>query len=263
MTLSRNPEGSVLIWGLKISELVGVVGFVIAIVTGIFTLLQWLQGSEVRFSGPRLVGIECDDVAKTENGRYRCTSDATFVVRASTLTYTNTASGQYNAIIINEKVIAKLAAGNDVLELLELNFQYFSDQTRYSNTETTAKPFMVKAASSVANETVFFPWKRQCGGLDKANLGCDQKQDFLVWTKFIELFSGVNNDRKLSKIYFKFVSTEQGGGLFGADEEHFAYCFIDVAGDREDYQQEGMDIYQRTFVCREAARQIFDEILTK
>lgn len=258
--LSRNSEGYALIWGLKISELVGVVGFFIASITGIVTLVQWLQGSEIQFSGPRLVGIECDETVEVENGEYHCADRTHFLVRASSLTYTNTASGQYNATISNEKVIVKFVAEKDVLMRLELNFQYFSDQTRYSTEETTAKPFVVSASSSVANETLFFPWDRQCRETETRVSDCDRKKDFLKWTNFLDFFDEENGEATIDKIYLKFVSTETGGALFGAVEEHSAYCFIDVAGDRIDYQENGMEIYQRTFVCHEVTEQMFDEV---
>ena len=249
--LKRNSDRSVLILGIKFSEFIGIAGFAIACLTGAFTLIQWFQGPKIKFSGPRLVGIECDDVEKNCDGIYRCTSNSILTIRASTLAYVNTASDSYNAIINNERVVVKFYSGKKELKSIKLNFQYFSDQTRFSTKEETAKPFVVKGASGVANETLFFPWNRRCKDSNHIGSICDQRQDFLEWTEFLNLFSKKNKKSRITKINFKFVSTEQGGGLFGNNKEHIDNCFIDVTdtNGEKNYATEGIKIYQKTFVC--------------
>ena len=242
----RTKGGDLLIFGIKSGDLIGIIGFALAIFANGWLIKQYLTGAEVTMYPPEQIDLRCSrtergpifddngELLLKEDGTARtanyCTKNASVSLAAHALAYSNDGADGYHAVIKKETVFADVILDNGDPESLTLYWQYFVNLTDNKIDKTVAVPVMVKGGEAIAHETQFY-----------RRFYSDKPANSLSWEDLITLIQR----GKVSEIRLRFEAEILGdSGTFEVG------CTLPIDERVQDlFKEQGLRRFQHTFSC--------------
>lgn len=175
-------DGSLRVAGIKLTDLIAVFAFVLALLAHLSFLHNYMAGAIITLLPPELLTIECIQPTGPPD---RC-AGRNLVLRATPMAYRNRGSSTYDAILMHEQ--AELTIGS---EKLRLHWHYFTDRTLGTDRASVAKPVVLSGGVVTGHETQFLPRIRTC--LPGQQQDCRVNPDHMPWTRFLELINPAGN----------------------------------------------------------------------
>ena len=169
------PDGTIRVRGTKVTEVIAVSAFILALLANGLAVRDYLAGAIVELRPPELISIECDYPG---TGPDPCAS-TNLSIRSTPMAYINKGAASYNAVLTQEVGKVSIAA-----QTVLLHWQFFTDRTLSSDKPTITKPVILSGNSVTAHETKFFPRIGVCTPNDSS---CRVNSNHLPWANFIAL----------------------------------------------------------------------------
>ncbi|WP_193181850.1 hypothetical protein [Nisaea sediminum] len=140
--------------GKKVTELVAVSAFVLALIPNVFLIVGYFASPEIVVLSPTEIELRCepDEDIGVDVYEWVCKDDAYLTVTVSTITVINQSKNDKD-VLIREISGHFDMAGHEG----DLRWKYFAHYTSVDTTESVASPKTVKAGTSFSEEVRLYP----------------------------------------------------------------------------------------------------------
>lgn len=228
--VDRDKDGNILIVGLKLSELVAIVGGLVGLGSALWLWLADFAPYQVAFYGPEQVELRCYP-EPPKDGK-PCPAGSNVSLTAMMLSYINKGNPHKVPVISGETATVTLPR-----KAVTLHWQWFSNIGDETRGQDAVRLFSVPA-EGLAHQTQFL------GRI--AAEGQARYDDFYLWS---DLLADVAAAQGTVKISVSFKSS-----ILDSTEVLTAACDIEIDPQTADiWKDPANDLFQRRFTCKQAS----------
>lgn len=232
--IDHDADGNILIWGLKLSEVIGIVGGVVGLGSGLWLWLSSFAPYDLQFVGPEQVELRCYPNEERADGLTYCNDASKVSLTAMLLSYINKGNPSKVPVVISETATVKLPR-----RTVTLHWHWFSNIGDESLGQMPVGLFSVPP-EGLAHQTQFL------GRI--AAEGAQRYEDLYDWDDLMADVAGSRANNTPLTIDVSFQSA-----ILGSARVYSAACSIELDPETIDlWLTPGNDVFQRRFTCKQA-----------